>query len=97
MTDADTARKEALEKAREATEKTRKDAQERLSKGKPTPTQDENDRFALGEHILEHEDDGSGPEEHNTLTRNVEAKRPAAGAGYQTRASQPAHRPTAKE
>jgi len=95
MTDADTARKEALEKAREATEKTRKDAQERLSKGKPTPTQDENDRFALGEHILEHEDDGSGPEEH-TLTRQFEAKRPASG-GYQTRGSQPAHRPAAKE
>jgi hypothetical protein len=26
---------------------------------KPTPTQDENDRFALGEHIFEHEKDGS--------------------------------------
>src|SRR5262245_43749032 len=26
---------------------------------KPTPTQEENDRFALGEHIIEHEKDGS--------------------------------------
>jgi hypothetical protein len=28
---------------------------------RPTPTQDENDRFALGEHILTRQDDGSGP------------------------------------
>ena len=35
---------------------------ERVAKGKPTPTQDELNRFALGEHIKEHEDDGSGPD-----------------------------------
>jgi hypothetical protein len=28
---------------------------------RPTPTQDENDRAALGEHILAKQDDGSGP------------------------------------
>jgi hypothetical protein len=34
----------------------------RLSKGKPTPTQEENDLAALGAHILEHEADGSDEE-----------------------------------
>jgi hypothetical protein len=39
---------------------------------RPTPTQDELNRAALGEHILEHEDDGSGPdpfEEANVKAR----------------------------
>jgi hypothetical protein len=50
---------------------------------KPTPTQAENDRAAKGEHILEHEDDGSGPDPH--LTKQAEAdKKPAT---YQTRAA----------
>ena len=31
---------------------------------KPTPTQEENDRAARGEHIEKHEDDGSGPDPH---------------------------------
>ena len=29
---------------------------------RPTPTQDENDRAARGEHFTTHEDDGSGPD-----------------------------------
>jgi len=58
---------------------------------KPTPTQEENDRSARGEHILEHEDDGSGPDpfaESNARAqallqgKHLEADRPAA---YQTR------------
>lgn len=32
------------------------------SQVKPTPTQDENDRAALGEHVLEKEPDGSPPD-----------------------------------
>jgi hypothetical protein len=68
------------------------------TKGKPTPTQSENDRAALGEHIHEHEDDGSGPDpfvrqpgsEHQE-NRHLEAdKRPAS---YQTRTATP-HRAT---
>lgn len=31
-------------------------------KGKPTPTQEENDRAAMGEHVVEKEDDGSNPD-----------------------------------
>lgn len=64
MTDDD-AMKATLEKNRQASERSRAEAAERMSKGKPTPTQEENDRAALGEHILEHEDDGSGPDPSN--------------------------------
>ena len=59
---------------------------------RPTPTQEENDRAARGEHILEHEDDGSGPDPHaeanlvaqsqSHVGKQVEAKKPQA---YQTR------------
>jgi hypothetical protein len=54
------------------------------AQGKPTPTQAENDRAKLGEHILEHEDDGSGPDVHaeKWAGRTVEAKKPGT---YQTR------------
>ena len=34
------------------------------TKGKPTPTQEENDLAALGAHIVEHEEDGSNPDPH---------------------------------
>jgi hypothetical protein len=66
---------------------------------KPTPTQSENDRAALGEHILEHEDDGSGPDPHaeanivaqSSGTKTLEAKKPAAAPhAYQTRQHKPA-------
>jgi hypothetical protein len=56
---------------------------------KPTPTQEENDRTALGEHILEHEDDGSGPDPYAVKTS--EAKKPAAAGSYQTRQATPSH------
>ena len=57
---------------------------------KPTPTQAENDRAALGEHILEHEDDGSGPDPHvEAQTKHVEAGKPAQS--YQTRHTTAAH------
>jgi hypothetical protein len=68
---------------------------------RPTPTQAENDRAALGEHILEHEDDGSGPdpfEEANARARaqqigkHVEAGKPASAQTYQTRQATPATR-----
>jgi hypothetical protein len=52
------------------------------SKGKPTPTQEENDLAMLGAHILEHEDDGSGPEPHQTRQLEADKRRPAT---YQTK------------
>jgi hypothetical protein len=60
-----------------------------VMKGKPTPTQEENDIAILGGHP-ELEADGSGPDPHNFSQRQVEAGKP--GAGYQTRAAAPAHR-----
>jgi len=53
---------------------------------RPTPTQDELNRSAMGEHILEHEDDGSGPDPHE----EANAKARAAGAGKHLEASKPA-------
>jgi hypothetical protein len=76
---ADEAVAKALAESKERTERTRQEAGERL-RGKPTPTQEENDRFALGEHVTEKEDDGSGPD---YAQRMLEAQRP--GGGYQTR------------
>ena len=48
-------------------EKSMQEFGERM-KGKPTPTQAENDRAALGEHITQHEPDGSPEEETVRLT-----------------------------
>jgi hypothetical protein len=63
------------------------------TKGKPTPTQAENDRAALGEHILEHEPDGADLDENATpidartgTRKQLEAK---PGAAYQTRQAAP--------
>jgi hypothetical protein len=67
--------KKALAEGKEARERSMAEYAERM-KGKPTPTQDENDRGAVGESILEHEADGSTEEKH------LEAR---PGAGYQTR------------
>jgi hypothetical protein len=55
----------------------------RVTKGKPTPTQEENDMAMLGANILEHEPDGSDPDPNVQETKHVEAdKKPAS---YQTR------------
>jgi hypothetical protein len=60
---------------------------------KPTPTQEENDKAALGEHVLQKEDDGSGPDlfaEANEQARAQQVKHMEAGkpATYQTRQAQ---------
>lgn len=52
------------ETAKKELEAKQKEQLERMAKSKPTPTQDENDRAKLGEHITKHEDDGSGPDPH---------------------------------
>jgi hypothetical protein len=70
-----------LAENKEASEKTRAEFVER-TKGRPTPTQEENDLHALGGYFVEHSDDGSGTE-----LRQMEATKPAAT--YQTRAAAP--------
>jgi hypothetical protein len=60
--------KKQLETDRKASEKSRSEYAAR-SKGKPTPTQEENDIVALGGHILEHEADGSDPDP-NVVAQN---------------------------
>jgi hypothetical protein len=58
-----------------------------LSKGKPTPTQDENDRAACGEGFVEHEDDGSGPDPYAQENRQSTAEPTSHSGGYATRQS----------
>jgi len=61
-------------------------------KGKPTPTQAENDRAALGEHILEHEADGSPVEENLGVPpagAHGRAMESGRSGSYQTRQATP--------
>jgi hypothetical protein len=74
-------RERLLREGEEAAENSRKEFKER-TQGKPTPTQEENDRAKLGEHILEHERDGSPEDPYHQ--RNLEAQR-GARTGYETR------------
>jgi hypothetical protein len=86
--------KQQLAEEQKATEQSRKDFAER-TKGKPTPTQEENDLARLGAHFHEHEPDGSDPDPYVTANkptehRQMEARKPASGAGYETRQATPA-------
>ena len=83
-TDMDVAKKRLVEEQK-ASDRSRDDFVERM-KGKPTPTQEENDLHALGAYFHEHEADGSGPDPHQT--KQIEANKPSGG--YQTRQSAPA-------
>jgi len=80
------------ESLKTATDKSRADAQERLSKGRPTLTQEENDTAAIEGFVAagEHSDDGSGPDP--VVTRNLEAYKPSGA--YQTRSASSARRTT---
>jgi hypothetical protein len=82
--------RKAVERDRELLEKSRQQYGDRM-KGKPTPTQEENDLAACGAHIAEHEDDGSGPDLVLEMVpreqRHLEAK--PAQQGYQTRQATP--------
>jgi hypothetical protein len=82
--------KRGLEEGKELRERIMKDFAERM-KGKPTPTQLENDLHALGANFHEHEADGSAPDPHVHVTKQVEANKPAGG--YQTRQTQAAPAP----
>ena len=89
--------KKIIEQEKARADKVRAASKERL-KGKPTPTQDENDRAACGEYIAQHEDDGSGPDptspEHPDHPQHAELKQrqatAAGGAAYQTKTAKPA-------
>jgi len=74
---------------RELSERSRAEYAERM-KGKPTPTQHENDMAVLGAPVFEKEDDGSGPD--LGVTGRALEGRPAA-QGYQTRQAQPHRQP----
>jgi hypothetical protein len=77
--------KKQLEENRKVSEASKREFEER-SVGKPTPTQEENDRAKLGEHLMEKEEDGS-PKEGEVKTRAVEAQRPGTYATRSTRAT----------
>jgi hypothetical protein len=80
-----------LEAGREAKAKSLAEFAER-TKGKPTPTQEENDEAALGKHFTEHEADGADPDPSGQVSKQMEGGK---GGGYATRQTQaqPAHRP----
>jgi hypothetical protein len=90
------AARKQYEAEKQAADRIRADAAERLGKGRPTPTQEECDMAMLGAHIHQHDDDGSGPDPY--ATKALEA---GHGGVYQTRqvgAAQhrntaPVHRP----
>lgn len=78
----------ALKKSTEERRKITDEANKRMSSSRPTPTQEELDLAALGVHLREHADDGSGPEPRYVLTRTLEPQ--AIPGGYQTREAKPA-------
>jgi hypothetical protein len=68
-------------------------------KGRPTPSQEENDLAALGAHFTEHEPDGADPDpflERTPVAKQIEPAKPAGG-GYQTRQATPRPQQTAPE
>jgi hypothetical protein len=87
-------RERQLSKDREQHDKIVEEASKRMN-AKPTPTQEELDRAALGEYIEHHEDDGSGPDPrmpdwHQSDEHRERQSRPQPSQqGYQTRQSRP--------
>jgi hypothetical protein len=77
--------RKALEADKKVYEKSMSEYQARM-RGKPTPTQEENDMAVLGAHILEHEPDGSDPDPNNQAIqgRSLEADK-SKPQHYQTR------------
>jgi hypothetical protein len=64
----------------------------RLSKGRPTPTQEELDLANLGAHFIEHDPDGSDPDPNNfssVSNKSMEASSGNKPAQYQTRHATP--------
>ena len=84
--------KQELEVSREARAQSMREFGER-TKGKPTPTQSENDEAMLGKHFMEHEPDGSDPDPGGQANKQLEAGK---GSQYQTRQAKPAAPPAPK-
>jgi hypothetical protein len=84
---AENARK-IIAEDRKAMDVSRAEATERL-KGKPTPTQEENDLAAAGAHILEHDDDGSGPDPFNAAVNRRQMEAGKQPATYKTKTQTP--------
>jgi hypothetical protein len=76
--------RQELEAGREARAKSLEEFAAR-TKGKPTPTQAENDEAALGKSFvgIEHEPDGGDPDPHGQVAKQMEHK--PSGGNYQTR------------
>lgn len=93
---ADKTVKDRLAEEQAAREKSQAEQREASAKIKPTPTQLENDLAASGEHVSEHEPDGSPVEGVPPAgTKQTKETKPASGAhprgDYQTRASGAPH------
>jgi hypothetical protein len=86
--------KKKLADEREARDKSAKaGTREGVAGSKPTPTQEENDLAASGVHVMEHEDDGSGPDPNSPEAKQSEAnKAPQQRGGYATRQATPSAR-----
>ena len=84
------ATKKRLADERASREKARAEQQQAMSGVKPTPTQEENDLAASGEHIIEHEHDGSPYEGDVAQDKKTRAMESGGQASYQTRAAAPA-------
>jgi hypothetical protein len=77
--------KRVLETERRVSDKSRADYASR-SKGRPTPTQEENDMAMLGAHIIEHDPDGSDPDPNDPLhNKSMEAAPHSRAQNYQTK------------
>jgi hypothetical protein len=101
MADQEAAAKKAVEDSAAAQARMVADAEERQN-SQPTPTQEENDLAKSGAHVMEKEDDGSGPDRlageskedakkraDVAASKSKEAKPAPQSGGYQTRASAP--------
>lgn len=102
MSEPTEAAKKTIADSKEARAKS-DEQREKLSKSTPTPSQDENDLAAVGAHVHEKADDGSGPdpevvkaqERDKEIKKQREARRESrqseadkpSGGGYQTRQS----------
>lgn len=86
--DVDADKQRVLEESTKAKEQLVKEQAERHERARPTPSQNELDKIALGIPVEEYEDDG-GEDEQEVLQRTMQA-RVGTPLGYQTRAAQPA-------
>jgi hypothetical protein len=89
------ATKKRLADEKSAREKKQVEQRDVMAGVKPTPTQEENDLAASGEHVTEHEADGSPPDPNvaaatATSTRETKPQAQPSRGDYQTRSSAPA-------